>query len=114
MPAFAYRVATADGETMHGIEQAASPAALERALAARGLFPLEVRPAEAPRAAGRRGALTSRRQDVTGALRYLATLLGAGFPLDRALAAVTRVAARQDVAEALAAVRERVRGGAHL
>jgi len=113
MPVFAYRVATVDGATAHGIEQASSPAALERALAARGLFPLEVRLAE-QRAARRRSGITSRRQDVTGALRYLATLLGAGFPLDRALAAVTRVAARQDVADALAAVRERVRGGAHL
>jgi len=113
MPVFAYRAATADGATAHGIEQAASPVALERALAARGLFPLEVRLAE-ERAARRRSGLTSRRQDVTGALRYLATLLGAGFPLDRALAAVTRVAARQDVAAALAAVRERVRGGTHL
>src|SRR5690606_21205453 len=113
MPAFAYRVATADGATRQGVEQAASQAALERSLAARGLYPLEVRPAE-PRAARGRGGLRPRRQDVTEAVRYLATLLGAGFPLDRALAAVTRVAARQDVAAALAAVRERVRGGAQL
>jgi type II secretory pathway component PulF len=113
MPAFAYRVATPDGVTLHGVEQAATAAALERALAARGLFPLEVRPAE-ERAVRRRSALVSRRQDVTAALRYLATLLGAGFPLDRALAAVTRVAARRDVAGALVAVRERVRAGAHL
>jgi type II secretory pathway component PulF len=113
MPAFAYRAATADGAALHGVEQAATAAALERALAARGLFPLEVRPAE-ERAAPRRGMLVSRRQDVTGALRYLATLLGAGFPLDRALAAVTRVAARRDVAGALAVVRERVRAGAPL
>jgi type II secretory pathway component PulF len=113
MPVFVYRAATADGGMARGVEQAASSVALERALAARGLFPLEVRLAE-ERAPRRRGGPTSRRQDVTGALRYLATLLGAGFPLDRALAAVTSVAARQDVADALAAVRERVRGGAQL
>ena len=37
MPAFAYRAATADGAALHGVEQAATAAALERALAARGL-----------------------------------------------------------------------------
>src|SRR5690606_41826911 len=100
MPVFAYRVATVDGATAHGIEQASSPAALERALAARGLFPLEVRLAE-QRAARRRSGITSRRQDVTGALRHPATLLGAGFPLDRAPAAWPRGAARQAVGGAV-------------
>ncbi len=48
------------------------------------------------------------------AVRYLATLLDAGFPLDRALDAVSRVAVRADVADAVAAVRARVRAGASL
>ncbi|HEX8242683.1 MAG TPA: type II secretion system F family protein, partial [Longimicrobium sp.] len=55
-----------------------------------------------------------RRADVAEAVRYLATLLEAGFPLDRALAAVSRVVARRDVAAAVLEVRDRVRGGARL
>jgi type II secretory pathway component PulF len=48
------------------------------------------------------------------AMRYLATLSGSGFPLDRALGTAARVAARADVADALKDVRARVRSGAHL
>jgi type II secretory pathway component PulF len=51
---------------------------------------------------------------VVEAIRYLVTLLDAGFPLDRALAAVSRVVARNDVAQAISDARERVRGGARL
>jgi type II secretory pathway component PulF len=40
--------------------------------------------------------------------------VGAGFPLDRALGTVARVAARADVADAVTAVRARVRAGAPL
>ena len=115
MPAFAYRAATAAGRTVRGVEDAESPAALERALSVRGLYPLEVAPATAASAEGavRRG-YRGRRADVVEAVRYLATLMDAGFPLDRALGAVARVVARRDTAEAVIDVRDRVRGGARL
>lgn len=113
MPAFAYRAATAAGRTVHGVEDAESPAALERTLGARGLYPLEVAAASASARPGR-AAFRSRRADVVEAVRYLATLMGAGFPLDRALEAVSRVVGRPDTAAALLDVRDRVRGGARL
>jgi type II secretory pathway component PulF len=112
VPAFAYRAATRAGRTVRGVEDADSPAALERSLGSRGLYPLEVAPAEAEPAARR--SFRSRRADVVEAVRYLATLMDAGFPLDRALAAVSRVVARRDTAAAVLDVRDRVRGGARL
>lgn len=116
MPAFAYRAATSAGRTVRGVEDAENAAALERSLGARGLYPLEVGAAAASSAAGAagRGAFRSRRGDVVEAVRYLATLVGAGFPLDRALESVARVVGRRDTAEAVLDVRDRVRGGARL
>ena len=114
MPAFAYRAANAAGRTVRGVEEAESAPALERQLGARGLYPLHVGPATAADAEPRRAGFRGRRADVVEAIRYLATLLDAGFPLDRALAAVSRVVARNDVAQAITDARERVRGGARL
>jgi general secretion pathway protein F len=114
VPSFAWRAADAAGRTLKGVEEAASPAALERALGARGLYPLEVAPAPARDAGERRGGGRGKRAEMVESIRYLATLLSAGFPLDRALGAVARVAGRNDVAEAVAEVRTRVRGGARL
>lgn len=116
MPTFRYRAAAADGRTVRGVEPAASPETLERLLGERGLYPVEVA-VTAERAGepggGRRG-WRGRGADVADAMRYLATLLGAGFPLDRALGAVARAVVRTDVADALLDVRARVRAGAHL
>jgi len=116
MPAYAYRAATAAGRTVRGVEDADTADALERRLGERGLFALEVSPAPASAAGeGRpRAPFRGRRADVAEAMRYLATLLDAGFPLDRALAGVSRIAARRDVAAALLDVRDRVRGGERL
>ena len=115
MPAFAWRAATPAGRTLRGVEDADTPDAVERRLGERGLYALEVAPAAARPADDRpRGAFRGRRADVAEAVRYLATLLDAGFPLDRALAAVGRVVARRDVADAVLDVRDRVRGGARL
>jgi type II secretory pathway component PulF len=113
MPLYAYRAVTSQGASRQGREEATSPAALERALGGRGLLALHVTPA-ADASAPRRRRLYSRRADVVEAVRYLATLTGSGIPLDRVLGTVTRVAARADVAAALATVRARVRAGAHL
>src|SRR5688572_18628379 len=114
MPAFAYRAANSAGRTVRGVEEAESAPALERQLGARGLYPLHVAPASAADAEPRRAGFRGRRADVVEAVRYLATLLEAGFPLDRALSAVSRVVARNDVAQAIGDARERVRGGARL
>jgi len=111
MPDFAYRAVTDRGRILRGVEQAGSAAVLEHQLSARGLFPLEVspRPERTNRPRFRR-----KRADVVEAFRYLATLVDAGFPLDRALETVSRVVARSDVMTALQQVRAQVQAGAAL
>jgi general secretion pathway protein F len=113
VPAFTYRATARDGATCRGREDAPSAAALERALGARGLYPLEVRVADEQETSSRQ-RFRGRRADMVEAMRYLATLTGSGFPLDRALGTAARVAGRADVAAALSDVRARVRSGAHL
>lgn len=112
MPKFAYRAVTPTGRTVRDVEEAASSLALEGVLRARGLLPLDV--SEPRGAASSRRRWTSRRSDVVEGVRYLATLIEADFPLDRALATVARVVLRNDVADAFRAVREKVRAGISL
>lgn len=112
MPEFAYRAATPDGRIIRGVQEAASGPLLERQLCASGLLLLDVSAAPAGRRTGR--GFRSRRADVVEAVRYLATLIEAGFPLDRALGTTSRIVARRDVARALHAARERVRSGVEL
>lgn len=113
MPEFRYRVVTATGNTVRGVEEAASAVALERALGSRGFYPIEIAAAD-DGPSRRRGTTRTRRSDVVDAIRYLSTLTSAGFPLDRALSTVARVVARRDVAAALRGVRDRVRSGTPL
>lgn len=127
MPAFAYRALAPDGALSTGVEEAASVAALERRLAVRGLYPVALEQAADPASAaggnargtiakpGPVGRGSCRIGGTSGAtvdaVRYLATLVEAGFPLDRALATAARVAEGAVLADALASVRERVRAG---
>ena len=112
MPHFAYRAATQGGQTLRGVVEAASATELERDLGARGLLVLDATQSRPARPA--RNRFRRRRADVVEAIRYLALLVEAGFPLDRAIGTVTRVVARADVARALEIVRDRVRSGAPL
>jgi general secretion pathway protein F len=120
MPAFAYRAATPQGAVLTGTEDGPSAALVERALRGRGLYPLRVEPAPAGPAATAAGgawsppALRSPRADVAQVTRYLAALVGAGFPVDRALGTAERVAGHPGVRAALRDVRARVRAGALL
>jgi general secretion pathway protein F len=86
--AFAYRAAHASGVVERGTVRAESADAARAALAARGLFPLELR-AEPEADAGRRRIPPG---DLAVGLRILADLLGAGLPLARALAALEETA----------------------
>lgn len=113
MPTFSYRAVSAAGRSLEGFEDAHSAAELERALSARGLLTLEVRPG-APATAGVRRGFRARRADVAEAIRYLATLTQASFPLDHALKTVAAVVVRGDVREALEGVRAVVRSGGSL
>jgi general secretion pathway protein F len=103
--AFVYRAAHRSGLVERGTLRADSADAARAALAARGLFPLELR-AESEGDSGRRRIPAG---DLAVGLRILADLLGAGLPLARALAAFEELAPAswKDAVPALrAAVRE--------
>lgn len=112
MPRFAYEALAGSGRTVQGVEEAATAREAERALRDRGLRPVDLDaggdavPGERGRT-GRRG----RSEDLTEAVRCLATLLDAGFPLDQALGTAADLAARDDVGDAVERVRGRVRSG---
>ena len=109
---FSYRAVRANGTVERGSVTAANRDAAARLLAARGLLPLEL-------TTSWRGARLVRlsARDAALGLRPLATLLGAGLPLARALAALPELAppAWAPVLPAtLAAVREGAPLGAAL
>jgi len=105
---FAYEAVAPSGRTFRGVEAASSEAALERTLRDRGLFPVAIV------AGGKRRAgvpRVGRRRATVEAVRYLATLVGAGFPLDRALDTAARLSGNSVVSEAFQEIGESVRGG---
>lgn len=108
---FAYEAVAPSGRTFRGVEAAASEAALERMLRDRGLLPLTIvvdgrRRIEAPRA--------GRRRAVVDGVRYLATLVASGFPLDRALDTAARLSGHTMVAGTFREIGDEVRGGKSL
>lgn len=113
MARFAYEAVTGSGRTVRGVEEASTGSEAERALRDRGVRPLSLTRADATPEHERPGRRRLR-ADVTAAVRYLSTLLEAGFPLDRALEVTAGLVARSEVAEAVGEVRSRVRGGASL
>jgi len=114
MAAFAYRAVTTAGALRSGTLEASTRAdALER-LRNLGLTPIEASPSTArPAAAAPRLGAAGRRAMIN-AVSELAVLLGAGLPLDRALAIGLENAAHPALKAALAAVLTRVKEGAPL
>ncbi len=119
MPRFSYKAATASGEVIQGeLDAASREAAIDR-LRGQGHIPI--------RAVERRGGFASgftlgggsRRgrvgeKDVTVLTRELATLLGAGLPLDRALSILRELAPSAPSRSLIERIQEGVRGGATL
>ncbi len=108
MPRFTYEAVNHIGARSSGTERADSEAALTRQLEARGLHTLDVTVAPpTPSAFWRAGR---RRRDLLELTRAIASLLAAGLPLARALAAARGVTSGE-VREALDDVRARVDRG---
>jgi len=113
MPAFQYLALDADGRRRRGPLEADTPRAARAQLRAQGLTPLRVEAiSEAP--AG--GARAGRRTHVSAAglalaTRQLATLIGSGLPVERALAAAADASPGGRLAGVLLAVRARVTEG---
>ena len=85
MPAFQFTALTADGRSEKGVLQADTPRAARSLLRDRGLNPLAVNEVDASTAASQRGASSAA---LALMARQMATLVGAGLPIDEALSAL--------------------------
>ena len=109
MPTFAYQAVNGSGKRLRGLEDAATPGALSRALEERGLLVLEV--SESSGTAGGGGFFKfGRRREVLEVTRAMAALLPVGMPLAQALSAASGVTSGE-VRDALTQVRARVERG---
>lgn len=111
MPSYAYRAIDARGRRTRGRLEGSSPEAVVRNLQGRGLVALKVE--EAGGGPNGNGLGLGRRTAVLEFTRAVASLLPAGMPLARALAAGT-TAAPESVRPALDAVRAKVERGDEL
>jgi type II secretory pathway component PulF len=115
-PRFRYRAATADGGMVEGVLQAPSREQAVEQLRRQQLVPVAVDLAKADaRGAATLGVLRGNtRRDLALWTRTLATLLGAGAPIDRALSVARSQVAHPAVVAAADDIRRRVVAGAAL
>ena len=116
MPAFAYQALDNNGKTQRGVLQGDTARAVRGALRERGLNPLSVDEVNDGNA---KGAHPLARRGLGGAqlallTRQLATLIGAGLPIDEALAALSEQAENDRERALTVALRSRVMEGASL
>ena len=123
MPLYRYKAVNSAGDVAAGELDAANESEIVDRLRDQGLMPMHVfaasgaRSPGAARSAPRRSWFTPRRvtrDNVLSITRELATLLGAGLPLDRALEILIGLAPSPPVAILLQTVRDSVRGGKSL
>jgi general secretion pathway protein F len=119
LPLYRYKAAAPSGEAQEGeMECLGQPAVVER-LQGMGLIPIRIEEAtaNADSCQGGVGLFRKRRvtqSDVAAFTQELATLLGAGLPLDRALGILIGLSTNPEILRLLAQIREDVRGGAAL
>lgn len=116
MPAFAYQALDSSGKTQRGVLQGDTARAVRGALRERGLDPLQVDEvsesrAHAARPFARRGLGGAQLALLT---RQLATLVGAGLPIDEALGALSEQAESERQRGLTMSLRARVMEGASL
>ncbi len=118
MSQFHYRAVSDTGDILHGEMEAASVDEVSARLQDQGHTPLEARPANEAGGGGSFGGLFKRGPFTGDQLaqftHQLATLLGAGQPLDRALGILMDLPEGERAKKLVERVRDRVRGGAPL
>ncbi len=116
MPAFSYQALKADGHTDRGVLQADTVRGARQLLRERGLVPVSVDEVAAQSDAGSRfgsrAVLNGARRALL--LRELATLLGAGLPIDEALGAMAERGSDARMRGLVLGLRARVMEGASL
>ena len=114
MPAYAFEALSADGRTRKGTLEADSAKSARTQLRTQGLVPLSVEAVQAAKA-GSAGAIFTRRVLGAQALavwtRQLAGLVGAGLPLERALASLSSEAESEAERNLVADLRAEVNSG---
>ena len=116
MPAFAYQALDASGKTQRGVLQGDTARSVRGSLRERGLNPLSV---EEVREGAARETNVFARRGMSGTqlamlTRQLATLIGAGLPIDEALGALSEQAENERQRGMTVALRSRVMEGASL
>ena len=120
MPVFQYRAARDDGEVIEGELSAADSRAAALRLRAEGRIPIHIfEGGKAPAESGSstRGWVSRQRinaRDVEMFTLKLATLLGSGLPLARALDTLARLTDKPAMATVVREINQDVRGGAEL
>lgn len=119
MPVYRYKALDGRGELVDGQMEAGSEAEVALRLQEQGHLPVEARPAsEGGMDAGRLGGWLKQRPLQGAALlqftQQLATLLGAGQPLDRALSILLSLPEDERSRRVVQELRDAVRGGASL
>ena len=118
MTLFHYKAVTPSGETLEGRMDVASPDEVISKLQDAGNIALEVRDADSAGSGGLFGNLfkkpTLNEAQIVQFTQQLATLLGAGQPLDRALQILLDLPESEKARSLLERVRDVVRGGATL
>src|SRR3989441_4196638 len=110
---FRCQAATLEGHTVEGVVQAASRQSVLEELRRRQLYAVTVDEAT-PDSVARAGRRLGRRAAAALWTRNVATLLGAGVPLDRALAFTAQHASHDGLAEAVRQARRAVPEGTSL
>src|SRR6056297_2729706 len=113
MPLFTYKAVTPSGETLSGEMEAPSEDLVVAHIQETGNIPVQTREVSAgfrleTLFRGRQGLTQREVGDLTG---QLATLLGAGLPLDRSLGILVELAENDRVEQTLSKIRDRVREG---
>ncbi|WP_312318481.1 type II secretion system F family protein [Stenotrophomonas sp.] len=119
MPQYRYKALNAHGEVFDGQMEAASEAEVAARLQDQGHLPMETRVAADGSAGAVSWATLLRRKPFDGAAlvqftQQLATLLGAGQPLDRALGILLELPEDERSRRVITDIRDIVRGGAAL
>jgi len=116
MPLFTYKAVTPSGETLNGEMEAPSSDLVIAHIQETGNIPIQAREVSSgfrleTLFRGRQNLTQREVGDITG---QLATLLGAGLPLDRSLGILVELAENERVEQTLSKIRDRVREGISL
>ena len=117
MPLFRYKALSPAGESLDGQMEAASAAEVIARLQDAGNIPVEAKPADEAGGGGLGGMFRRSEMSAAQVLQFtqqLATLLGAGQPLDRALQILLDLPESPTARRVIERIRETVRGGAPL